>query len=81
MPQWRLPCDQNSGEVHREVFDPSFKEKLNAPVNESGLVVNAPFISISSNKINYGFYQSSGVVSNSNSPGGNSTRVKEGNPR
>ena len=77
MPQWRLPCDQNSGEVHREVFDPSFKEKLNAPVNdlESGLVVNAPFISISSNKMNDRFYQSLGVFSKSDRSAGNSTSI------
>ena len=70
LPQRKLPCDQNAGKVHREVSGLSFKEILSAPVKglESGLLVNAPSISVSSERVNERPYQSPSVFIDSNGP-------------
>ena len=77
LPQRKLPCDKNAEKVTRKVSDPSFMEKLLAPVKDlkTGLSVNAPSISVSCDRINDGSHQSPGAVINSNGSVMNSTFI------
>ena len=74
LPQRKLPCDQYAEKTilaHKEVSHPFFKGKLTlAKVESQGdcLLVNAPFISESSEMVNDLCSQSQGVFTSCNDP-------------